>query len=323
MGSRRIIVAGAGGVIAQADKLLAYGAVSGLNAELIPRLVPGGRLSASAVLPVTVADVSAAAALKYLPYNNDIMPQWNGSNWRLRTIPEAGLNLNVSGLDGSSMYAVYSHLVGDTPTLEAEKWTNILTRATGLTRTGINGMLAKTGALDRLHLADIYIDSGGGAVSDGVTSRGIANRYNRVVRELFTCPGYNDNNSTTTWTTTSTTFAKANGGTGSTLALVSLGEDPVQSSAHGATTHSGNTGRKIGVGVDGVTNVRAEDVAEAQSGLRRIQVVRHPVLFAEGYHTLDLVVQTTSGTATFHADGARTGNTADARRTYIAAEMLG
>jgi len=161
---------------------------------------------------------------------------------------------------------------------------------------------------------------------DTAQNRLVVNYYNRRPLDVFANPGYVDDNGYTTYTTTSTTWVAANGGTGSRIAIISNGEDVTL--IHGTATVVADTNSRlisIGLGVDSTTNATAGLFTEDHTtpdyhGTSFLW----PQVYAEGYHTLDLLWNVSSAaTITAYADNIRLGGTADARITGIYGSVMG
>lgn len=123
-----------------------------------------------------------------------------------------------------------------------------------------NGTYYLTGA-NGLHwrfcgYVGIWNDGGGGGglaeFRDSVTTRGIANYYNRLNLHCLLNPGYTDDNADTTLNITATAYgvsgALVNGGTGDTFEFVGNGEDAPW--FHMAGRCDNVNGGSVGIGYD-------------------------------------------------------------------------
>jgi hypothetical protein len=153
---------------------------------------------------------------------------------------------------------------------------------------------------------------------DSDTQRFVVNYYNRRLARLFSCPGYVNDNLQTSYTTASTTWVAANGGTGAKLEYIANGEDAIDVCCSGFSI---GVGTNVGVAVeeDSANNIPME--AETNTGVVSFtgQYTRTP---AEGYRYEQLMIKTTSGTATYGADNTRQGASADPALTYITASVM-
>jgi hypothetical protein len=142
---------------------------------------PGGRLTLSSTLSVTLSDQTAVSTLRYLPHAHDRIPLYDGSAWNLRSI-SGGLSLSLSGLTSSRLYDVFAYDNAGTPTLELTIWTDDTTRATALTTQ--DGRLVRSGATTRLFLGTIRT-TGTTTTEDSNERRFVSNAYNQVARPLL------------------------------------------------------------------------------------------------------------------------------------------
>lgn len=159
---------------------------------------------------------------------------------------------------------------------------------------------------------------------DSETQRFVINYYNRRSLRLYTSPGYNDNNLSTTWTTSSTTWTGANAGTGNRVEFIGNGEDPADYWG-GGTSHMDVTFQEVFLGVaeNASTAIRVASFASAGASDRRHIGVKGTFAAQEGYAYLDLMVAVASNTATFYADFTRLGASSDPAVTYLEARVMG
>lgn len=158
---------------------------------------------------------------------------------------------------------------------------------------------------------------------DNVTDRRVVNYYNRERKDILICPAYSDGASATSYTTTSTTLVQANAGTGCTASFISNGEDAVDYGVFGAIAVSTAGRGYIGVGEDSTTTASVLGMMdEPAGGLVFTAGAGKSSTFAEGYHTLDMLIATQAGTATYYADFGRLGGSADIRTTYLKATVM-
>ena len=125
---------------------------------LAEEMTPGGRLSLSSTEPVPITDQAAKTAIFYLPYIHDKIDLWNGSSYKMYTIP-GGMSLTPT-LAASKVYDVFCYLSGSTPVLElGPAWTNDTTRATDVVWHSNYGRKIKSGDATRRWLGAVATDS--------------------------------------------------------------------------------------------------------------------------------------------------------------------
>jgi len=144
-------------------------------------LTPGGRLTLTTAVPVTTADVTAAATLYYTPYLHNMIELFDGARWI--PVPFAEVSLSLVGYTASKPYDIWGYLAAGTVALESTIWTDGTTRATALAYQ--DGRYVKAGTTTRRYLGTIYINSSGAQTDDSLTKRCVWNYYNRVYRSLY------------------------------------------------------------------------------------------------------------------------------------------
>jgi len=157
------------------------GETTGMKYALAPYHVCQGRLTLTTGVPVTTADVTAAATLYFTPYNGNAVGLFDGTYWDILSFTE--LSLDISGYTASKPYDIWLYNNSGTAALDSTIWTDGVTRATELTTQ--DGIYVKTGAADRRYLGTIYINSSGGQTDDSVLKRNVWNYYNRKWRRLY------------------------------------------------------------------------------------------------------------------------------------------
>lgn len=282
---------------------------------------PAWEVSGSANLHLACAWQRSGMAASGVPFAT----LFNGSGFQQYqfsgVIPQLTLALSVAS---GSVYDVFVYPNAGAPALElGVAWTNTTTRASGLVyRQGI--------PLAAWDLTRRYVGTIAGTVAnasdDRLEKRFCANWNNPITRPLFTCPGYVDDNNYTSYTTTSTTFVSANGGTGSKLQFISLGTYATDYSATGTANHgTGNGLAFLGVGEDSTTTPKVSIFGQAYGAGANFPLggIGKNTLFSVGYHYLDLLITTNTGTATYYADFARLGGSADPYATFLKATVMG
>jgi hypothetical protein len=147
----------------------------------------------------------------------------------------------------------------------------------------------------------------------------IVNYYNRLQKSVFANPGYVNDNARTTYIANGN-WAKANGGTGSAVGVISNGEDACQMTVIGIADTDNNALVSFGAGVDGTPPTRC---GIQYIGQVSAQAAVDSETLAEGYHTVDLYVATQpAANETVVADFARNGAAADPRGSLVQVDLL-
>lgn len=279
------------------------------------RISPGGRLTLTTGVPVTSSDVTGATTLYFTPHAHDVIVLWDGTRWVPIQFVETSLALGT--LTSGKNYDVFGFLSSGVLAMEFLVWTNDSTRATAVTMQ--DGRWSKSGDKTRLLLGTIRTTSTT-ATEDSAAKRFVANVYNPVSRQLFTCPGYSDGNTATTYNITATSFGEVNGGTGSKAEfLVALDGQTVTAGATLNGTAPAASTMHMGVSVDSTsTAYSASSLNAAASGTATVGVGS---TFSAGYHYFDILAKVTSGTGTMAADYARFGGASDPRATFISGSI--
>lgn len=240
---------------------------------------PGGRLTLTTALPVTTADVTAAATLYYTPYVSDTVSLYNGTTWVRQAFTERSLSLTLTS---GKNYDVFLYDNAGTLTLElSQAWTNDTTRADALTLQ--NGVYVKSGSTGRLWLGTIRA-SGTNTTEDSYAKRFIWNAYNRVQRPMRVLEA------TDTWTYTTATIRQANGAAANQLALVcGLASDAIDVTiGASANNSSADVAFAVGVGEDATNSFTTGGIfplIENDVVTSRAQLFAHlRTIPALGYH---------------------------------------
>lgn len=164
-----------------------------------------------------------------------------------------------------------------------------------------------------------YLDSAT-QFNDSETVRLLCNYYNRVVKDLFLCPAYADDDAQTVYTETAVIWSRANSGNGSKIEFLSNAEDAAVLHGTASVYNSGNNTTELGIGVDDVTTPLRVGI---HGGTTTGNIAIHySDVLAVGYHRADLLVRVSAGTGTYIADDERYGGTADPPVTYISGQVL-
>ncbi len=167
------------------------------------------RLTLTAGVPVTTADVLAATSVKVEPYLGNRIDLYDGSAWNQRVVTASSIPLPVAA---DTLYDVFCYDSGGVPTYELLAWTNDTTRATALTLQ--DGIRVKTGAVTRRYLGSVRTTAVAGQTEDSIKKRYLFNEQNRVLRTLRRME------TTATWTYSTATIRQANGNTANQVECV-------------------------------------------------------------------------------------------------------
>lgn len=156
---------------------------------------------------------------------------------------------------------------------------------------------------------------------DTVASRLVINYYNKRPLTGMVIPAYADADSQTTYTTTSTTFTKANGGTGATVEYISNGEDAVDLYVAALMQNSAGNNTIAGIGDNSSTAAVVEALHNGTGATH--PSCRYSSTPAAGFREAHLLVRVSGGTGTYYADDARGGSAADPYATYLIVRVMG
>lgn len=299
----------------------------GVQGAAGPSLTAGGRLTLTTALPVTVADVTAAATVYYTPYINDLVPIYNVGGWKSHTFTELSLPLDSTGDRLHAAGTNYDLFVfNDAGTLRlgtGVAWTSATARGTGAGTTEIarvNGLWTNAVTLSiKYGTADaakvdvaanlaIYVGtmraSANGQCEDSLAKRFLWNTYNRVQRAM------RRNETTDSWTYSTAAWRQMNNSVENQLAMVrGLDEDSVKAitTAYGGTSSAVVVNFFNGIGLDVVNAFSGRPgnmvINDNFSGLTVFQASYFgtPGL---GYHFLAALEQGggTASTETFYGD---------------------
>lgn len=294
----------AGAVTATAPVLARFLGVADTTSSLVltanPAKLPQAwtndfRLTLTAALPVTTADVTAATTIYATPTtgNRIDLPDSSGNPIR-HTSAEFSIAVPATT---TQMYDIFVYSNNGVATLELLAWTNDTTRATAIIRT-TTGRLYKTGDLTRLYVGSFRTTGVSGQTEDSVTKRFLWNHYNRADRKLLKAE------STATWAYTTNTWRQANGATTNQVELV-VGVADVLTDAQVVAAFA-NTGAgvlcAVAVGVDSTSSPDGQN----EGGYGDSSTIRLTLLaiwksyLAVGYHKLVwLENSTATGTTTW------------------------
>lgn len=250
------------------DNFPSGSAAASTTSDLANAMDPGGRLSVSSGTPVTTSDVLEAATVFYVPYKNNKVPLYDGSEWALHAIAtelSQSCSDNTKSPAAAATGQVYDMFVwNDAGTLRLSRgplWSSPgSARGTGAGTTELerlngryvnkqsisNGPAAQRG----LYVGTIRISVSG--VDDSIAGRHCWNAYNRVRRAM------RRGEATSSWTYSTTTWRAANNDPGNQLAFViGLSEDEVEAEVLALASGPGPSSTipliAIGIGLDSST----------------------------------------------------------------------
>jgi hypothetical protein len=204
-----------------------------------------GRLTLTAGVPVTTADVVGATSVKFTPFRGDKVGLYNGTAWVIRTFAETSLALGT--LTNDLPYDLFAYDNAGTLALELLAWTSKTARATALALQ--DGVFVKTGATTRRYLGTFHTTSTT-TTEDSLQKRLLWNYYNRVPRLMR-------RTTSASWTYTTATVRQANADTANFLAVV-VGVAEVVMDAQ-VNMNSRNTNASVasytGIGLDSTTTL--------------------------------------------------------------------
>ena len=153
------------------------------------------------------------------------------------------------------------------------------------------------------------------------TYAGIVNYYNRILRRLFTCPGYINDGSTGTWHPgAGGVWHPVNAGVGNLVRFIANGEDAVILFGS-AESRGGGTDAWFGIGIDGTNGVQASAAITNQSINGYNAVVSQTLELTEGDHTAELSGEGDGGSI-FTLFGPLWDSPASVFRTYLYASVM-
>jgi hypothetical protein len=246
--------------------------VKGTNTQLrtvlsviLAGTTPGGRLTLSSLLPVTITDVTAATTVRYALHNHNRIALYNGTRWVLKTFTELSqattdTTKSPAAVANNSMYDVF--VWDDAGTLRATRgppWTSDIVRGAGAGTTElarldgrfVNNVAITNGpAAQRGLYVGTFRSDASAQVNDTLTKRHVWNMYNRVPRPMKAV------DATVSWNYSTNTFRQANGSTANQLDFIlGLNEERATASALGRAYNSGATYRACvtAIGLDSTT----------------------------------------------------------------------
>lgn len=303
---------------------LAATSVSGIPASTM-------RLSLTTAVPVTTADVTAAATAYLTPYQGNTVLVYGGATFA--AYPSAELSIALDSNAGHAGYHqsgknfdVFGYVTGGVLGIgTGPAWTGDTARGAGAGTTELqllNGIQTNKNAItlrfgsasgstvavsaNQATYLGTFRTTADGQTEDSLAKRFVWNNYNRVDR-----PMQNVTETTDTWTYTTAAFRQANANAANQLAMViGLSEDQVAALAQGAVRNTGAAGTanmEAGIGLD-ATNANAAGVQFSigsllSSGVNQACMATWRGFPGIGYHFLAwLEKSTAAGTSTWLGD---------------------
>lgn len=289
---------------------------------------PGGRVTLTTAVPVTVSDVAAATTVYYTPYKHDVVRIYDGAAWTYYEFTELSLPLDSdSGHTGYHQSGKNFDLfvVNDAGTRRlgtGPAWTSDTARGTGAGTTELerkNGIWTNkvsmtlrfgsasgntiTVPANRGTYVGTMRASANGQCEDSLAKRFLWNMYNRVARPLQRLE------STDNWTYTTATIRQANGSTANQIEFVAgLSEDPVETVVQGEVENTiPDNDVMIGIGLDSTTARAAGNIGGFGTiltiNMRQPLMTRWQGYPGLGYHALKwLEYSQANGTSTWSGD---------------------
>lgn len=263
--------------------------------------VVNGRLSLTTAVPVTVTDVTAATAVRFVPYQGNRINLYDGAAWNVYNFTELTILLGSDAADTN--YDVFAYVSAGAAAIERLAWTNGTTRATALTTQ--DGVLVKSGDPTRRYIGTYRTTGTIGQTEDTLAKRFCWNYYNRVRRPM---QKFEETNS---WTYTTATIRQANGATANQLALVVGWAEVMADLAVAVGVANDNAAPPlvvVGIGEDSTTAIQGSTTGrqhtplESSLGITQAQASLR-VYPAVGYHFYAwLEYSGATGTTTWYGD---------------------
>jgi hypothetical protein len=227
-----------------------------------------------------------------------------------------------AAMAGSTLYYIYVSNSAASP------FASSLRASTTQPPTPVNGLngvryLGNSGNAANWRFVGYARTNGTTQFVDSVTQRFVVNYYNRVPKDLFSCPGYVNDNTQTTYSVTGGNWSEANSGTGSKVEFIANGEESVHYDGHASgLSAAGDAVLLIGVGEDSSSGPAIASYGHtAAANYSTHGSCSRDYFPSEGYHYLDLLLNTNAVSITIIADMVRAGGASDPAVTYIAARI--
>lgn len=269
----------------------------------------------------TIATIASATSITISQGAGNV----NGTLTNLTFKMPANSNLDWYGVFSSGSMVLRPGTLWISQTAEADtvalvngRWMN-----TSVVRSGQSNTIAANQGLRLFTVATNATDgqtddAGGSGATPG--SRLLLNWYKPRPRSIQCCPGYVNDNATTSYSATFTSWVAANGGTNATFKFLSSAEYAANLtlSAHGlATNISFLPG--AGIGIDSTTSPAVSNFIFANTTDSAPTSCTYSGILSLGVHSITLCLCSLNGSSsvTWYADANRNGATADTMITCI------
>lgn len=260
------------------------------------------RLTLTAGVAVTTADVTGATTVFCSPYKGNAISLFDGvGTWNTRYSAEFSIALGT--LTANIPYDVFCYDNASVPTLEILAWTNDSARATPLALQ--NGVYVKTGATTRRYLGTFRTTSTT-QTEDSLLNRYLWNYYNRIPRFLI-----GQNAGAPSWTYTTNTVRQANAATTAQVSFViGVNEDAQRFTlATSSSNTNASVGMAAGLGFDSTTQFYSYSTSPvSMSAVANAAIVHNATLYlnpgftSAGRHFVTwLEISQATGTTTWYA----------------------
>jgi hypothetical protein len=299
----------------------------------------GVRCSVSSGIPNPTSDVTAATSVYVMEYVGGNFPLWNGSAFVSTALGgEKTAALSATYQTATNIYDVY--LFNDGGTLRAGfgvAWTSATSRGTGAgtaeleTVNGVdvnkNSMTVRSGSSSYTvaarygTLVGTIAPSTSGQVQWTKLRRELANRYNRMDVGLYTCPGYSNGASASSYTIAASPsqYYEVNGGIDSRVYFPLCVPTHVKAVAQCLCTPASGGYGIVAVGIDTITNPTCNAwSAQSTTSQMTCNDDNEGLPMSIGNHYVSLLgAASAAGNATFYADQFRFGASADSKNTFL------
>ena len=152
--------------------------------------INGGRLSVSDTNPTPAPDAADSSTLYFIPFVGNRIALYDGTSWRLHTIPDAGVAISVVSDDVDKVYDIFVYDADGAGTLGGETvaWSNhgAGTGARTVSLTKVSGVYTKSSDATKRYVGTIRtVSNSGTKVRDQLGFRYVWNYQNRVKVEDY------------------------------------------------------------------------------------------------------------------------------------------
>lgn len=262
-----------------------------------------GRLSAQSAVAIPTSDVSSSTSVFWVPYKGNKLALFDGTGtWSVFKFA----NISVACPNTSSTpFDVFAYNNAGVVALETATWTNVSSRATGITLQ--DGVLVKVGATTRRYLGTCCTIATPGNIEDTASRRFVWNYYNRVEKFMFR------GDTTDSWTYSTDLWRAANNSLANSVSyVVGVSEDAISAAYNAYTVTAAASAGSVGVGIDSSTSTLAQLQTELQpSGTGLISSRYDGIPSGVGLHVIYAIERVrAAGTVTYFGDNGTASNAA-------------